>query len=86
MSVDVVYRFTCGGCDAKYVSKSEIVNRRFESVSGRTYGFGRYVTEIPEPKPPAGWVAFDPYTGCCYCPECWAEIIKPEEAPDEDAG
>ena len=23
---------------------------------------------------PDGWIAFDPYTGCCYCPKCWKDI------------
>lgn len=23
---------------------------------------------------PDGWIAFDPYTGCCYCPTCWKGI------------
>lgn len=21
-----------------------------------------------------GWVPFDPYTGCCYCEDCWESI------------
>lgn len=30
---------------------------------------------------PEGWIAFDPYTGCCYCQDCWAAI---EATPKEN--
>ena len=34
---------------------------------------------------PQGWVAFDPYTSCTYCPECWAEIVSiPERHRSDD--
>jgi hypothetical protein len=23
---------------------------------------------------PEGWMWPDPYTGCCYCPTCWAKV------------
>ncbi|MDX1406789.1 MAG: hypothetical protein R3330_01615 [Saprospiraceae bacterium] len=28
---------------------------------------------------PEGWVAFDPYTQCTYCPACWESIESPVE-------
>ena len=32
---------------------------------------------------PEGWVAFDPYTHCTYCPKCWAEIeLAPQAQGD----
>ncbi len=30
---------------------------------------------------PQGWVAFDPYTHCTYCPKCWAEIVQGANTP-----
>lgn len=70
MSTYCIYQ--CGGCDAE--AKSRALSRRFESVSGRSYGFGRWIYDTPESVAPAGWVVFDPYTGCTYCPSCWREI------------
>ena len=35
---------------------------------------------------PDGWVAFDPWTKCCYCPECWAEIMAPNEDATREIG
>jgi len=36
---------------------------------------------------PNGWVPRDPYTHCCYCPQCWAEIliVRDEEPAAPDA-
>ena len=79
MSVTVQYTFSCGGCDACEVGERRTVDNSFVSVSGRNYGIGSRVTTIPDPDPPDGWVAFDPYTGCCYCPKCWQGIIVPDD-------
>lgn len=65
--------FQCGGCDAKAEAH---VSRQFVSVSGRSYGFGSYVEQKVSDVAPKGWIAFDPYTSCTYCPECWASIEK----------
>ena len=70
--------FECGGCFAK-VEGTRWLQRRFDSLNGKGYGFGVYRTETPEDVAPDGWVAFDPYTGCCYCPACWADIERPYE-------
>ena len=34
---------------------------------------------------PEGWVAFDPYTHCTYCPKCWAGIVQETIEPVEEA-
>ena len=73
MSVRAI--FECDSCDAK---AQAVLRRRFETFSGRLGGFGRYVHDTPESVAPEGWVAFDPYTSCCYCPACWASILAPE--------
>ncbi len=69
----VTVHFSCDGCEAAAVG-TRCLTRRFESINGKGYGFGRYATDAPQDVAPAGWIAFDPYTGCCYCPKCWAEI------------
>lgn len=69
--------FSCGGCNA--VTEGWM-QRRFVSVSGRSWGLGSYVTDSVEDITPEGWIAFDPYTSCTYCPECWAEIESDEVA------
>jgi hypothetical protein len=73
MSVRVI--FGCDSCDAK---AEGVLRRRFEGLSGRPWGVGKYITDTPDDVAPEGWVAFDPYTSCCYCPACWASILAPE--------
>ena len=73
MSVTVT--FACGGCNAR-AEGSTPLRKRFLSVSGRDYGIGSAVWDVGvEDVVPDGWIAFDPYTYCTYCPKCWAEII-----------
>lgn len=77
MGVTVV--FSCGGCDAT-ANGTKPIRKEFRSFSGRGYGFGRAViTPLVEDVAPEGWVAFDPYTYCTYCPKCWNEIVNPED-------
>lgn len=67
--------FECGGCFRKEPGTG-FVRNNFRSFSGRSHGFGVYkemsVTEVA----PDGWVVFDPYTQCTYCPDCWASIER----------
>ena len=70
MSVHVVFK--CDGCDAR--TDPVRVDSRFVSLSGRSWGFGSWQPERIDGLAPEGWVAWDPYTGCCYCPECWKSI------------
>jgi len=63
----------CDGCDAE--THTERINKKFVSVSGKSYGFGAYVQpDIEATVAPTGWIWSDPYTSCTYCPKCWAEI------------
>jgi len=71
MTVQVL--FECGGCSAT-AKGTHWLTREFVSVSGRSYGIGSYHYSTPQDVAPDGWIAFDPYTGCCYCPSCWSEI------------
>ena len=69
----ITVTFSCCGCDA--VAKgTEGLRRQFLSITGRDYGFGSYRYDTAEDVTPEGWIAFDPYTGCTYCPDCWASI------------
>lgn len=76
MSVKIIY--SCGGCDAVAEARAErrtIVDRpRAFVVDGVAFDRCRVETDTIESVCPEGWVAFDPYTHCCYCPECWASI------------
>jgi hypothetical protein len=77
MSVEVV--FSCGGCDAT-AKGTEPIKKEFRSFSGRNYGLGGYrITPSVEDVAPEGWIAFDPFTLCTYCPACWAEICQAQE-------
>lgn len=73
--IEVTYR--CGGCDAKATGQ---LTRRFASFSGRTYGIGTYRETTAQEAAPEGWIAFDPYTQCTYCPTCWQGIEVGESA------
>lgn len=65
--------FECGGCSAK--TQPQRLSSRFQSMFGdKGWGFGHWVNQKPEDVAPEGWVAFDPYTRCTYCPDCWKEI------------
>ena len=68
----------CGGCDAE--TYSEPIRKRFEGVSGRSYGFGSWQMPDLDAAVPAGWIWSDPYTSCTYCPECWKEIESGKDA------
>ncbi len=83
--MSVTVKFQCSGC-WKEADGTTSLRRRFQSITGKSYGFGTWHTDIPEDVAPEGWVAFDPYTGCCYCPDCWAEIMAPNaEKPEGEA-
>jgi len=69
----ITINFSCGGC-FKEAKGTTFLRRRFHGVNGQSYGFGSWKTDPIESVAPEGWVAFDPYTACCYCPDCWAEI------------
>lgn len=71
----------CDGCEAEVHSAP--IPKRFESVSGRSHGFGSWRMPDIDSAAPAGWVWSDPYTGCTYCPACWEAI---EIKPDADKG
>ncbi len=75
--------FQCDGCLAEAEGKSP--SSEFISFSGRSYGFGsRHESPIRELSPD-GWIAFDPYTGCTYCPECWKSIEDSTTEIDTEA-
>lgn len=79
--MSVTVKFSCGGC-FKEADGTTFLRRNFITGTGKSYGLGYWQNDKPEDVAPEGWVAFDPYTGCCYCPECWGEIesAKPESA------
>lgn len=80
MSVQVT--FECDGCFEK-APETKRLSSQFVSVSGRAHGFGSRIVQGVTELTPDGWIAFDPYTGCCYCPLCWQEIFnQPAPAPN----
>lgn len=76
MSVELKITYSCDGCfcEIEVVKK---LNKRFYGITGIEYGFGHYeVDKIDSEKMcPDGWIAFDPYTQCTYCHNCWKSII-----------
>jgi len=78
----VTVKFSCGGCDATAPGTTWL-KREFRSVSGRSYGIGGSVeTTGVLDVVPEGWIAFDPYTYCTYCPTCW-KSIQESDSPNQ---
>ena len=69
MTIDV--QFSCGGCEAKATGQ---LKSNFEGFNGKSYGWGVRRETTAQEAAPEGWIAFDPYTFCTYCPTCWAGI------------
>ena len=70
MSVEITYN--CNGCDA--TASSGRVKAEHVPIFGGNSGWCKREVPTIEQSAPEGWVAFDPYTLCCYCPKCCAEI------------
>lgn len=82
MGVRVI--FECGGCDA-VAQSADRLKREFRSITGRSYGIGGPIeANTVEDITPAGWVAFDPYTYCTYCPKCAQEIWPDDDQKDDE--
>lgn len=80
--IDLV--FTCGGCFAEAPGTGPL-RRTFERAIP-TGGFGVWKWNRPEDVTPEGWVASDPYTGCCYCPTCWEGIVNHGAQASDEGG
>jgi hypothetical protein len=68
--VDITYR--CTGCFAEETVQD--VRPLQDAEHGVRFGMVRYAVPTIELAAPKGWVAWDPYTLCTYCPACWATI------------
>lgn len=76
MSVSLTLK--CDGCSA--TTEPVRVRREFISINGKGYGFGSWhVPRVDEVECADGWVMFDPYTSCTYCPTCWQTIEADSE-------
>ena len=79
MPVIVKVEYHCGGCDAVAAAPDQTIRREFMSLSGQSHGIGTYhvkpsIDGVVTSAAPEGWMPFDPYTQCTYCPACWALI------------
>jgi hypothetical protein len=78
----VTVQFSCGGCFEE-AKGTKFLRSRFVGINDKSYGFGHYQVDTIESVTPEGWVAFDPYTGCCYCAKCWIGIVSDDGAAGE---
>ena len=74
--------FACDGCFVT-AEGTDRLRKRFTSFSGRDHGVGTYAVDGVESVVPEGWVVFDPYTQCTYCPSCWSLIEDGASTSDE---
>lgn len=77
MSITVTYE--CSGCDA--IETVRGLMQRWDLIRpGATFDLCQIRTPTIKTAAPEGWMPFDPYTGCCYCPKCWAWIEAPADS------
>lgn len=73
MSVKIT--LSCDGCHVE-TGPHILPHRKFNSFNGKGYGFGVWDHPgIDDVQFPEGWLYSDPYSGCTYCPKCWASIV-----------
>lgn len=77
--------FECGGCGAE-AKGTEPIRNVFHSLSGKGYGFGTHKQMSVESVTPDGWIAFDPWTQCTYCPECWDSLKNNMNSSQDEGG
>ncbi len=70
----ITVKFSCDGCHTE-VNGTSFLKSEFHGVTGKSHGFGHWENELAEDMAPEGWIAFDPYTRCTYCPDCWQSIF-----------
>lgn len=85
MSIKI--KFSCDGCFAEADGTRRLERHTCPAFRGEfpRDGSGCFVVheyDTVQDVAPNGWMPFDPYTGCCYCPKCWGEI---EGASEERA-
>ena len=66
--------FRCGGCEAQAEGTTFLQRKRTVTVQGADGSWGYYTDPKAEDVMPEGWIAFDPWTQCTYCPKCWADL------------
>ena len=85
MSVKV--KFECGGCFAEAEGTDWLSSGvRYEPAGFSLPGVGamsRRYDDGPDVQAvaPEGWIAYDPYTQCTYCPDCWTGIRNGIDSP-----
>jgi hypothetical protein len=85
--VTVTVTLHCGGCEVE-APGLDYLKTGFISLSGQDHGLGGMdldrLVESLLAQTPEGWIMFDPWTYCTYCPTCWASIIAVD--PADSAG
>jgi hypothetical protein len=70
--MSVMIELSCSGCMDATIRVGPL-RKRFHGTRGE-WGWGSASVDSIEDLTPEGWVMFDPYTYCTYCPSCWAGI------------
>ena len=67
--------YECGGIDASAQTEKLRVTKRID-LDPKVISTYDDIQTIIERNAPEGWMCFDPWTNCCYCPNCWASILS----------
>lgn len=86
--MSVTVKLACGGCEAtaeyRLTRRHEVVQPGVFVANGTSFDKCLVVTDNIEKTAPEGWVVFDPWTHCTYCPRCFAEVVAdPDPNPAE---
>lgn len=76
--------FECGGCRAVAAGTGPLRQRISQEPVSSTWDRVTVQPPLVESIAPDGWMPFDPYSHCTYCPECWAGIISEPVASETD--
>lgn len=79
--MSITLEFKCGGCLVKAKGTKTLNPAR--ALRGGWIAEGEAAKA--QDAAPEGWIAFDPWTHCTYCPACWDYVRGAGETEEEES-